>query len=154
MMTHPWEFDGTVERAEKLSRKSTIPFSTGSEYAISFKLHWLGAQHYFQSDAPKKLLLHTDRRTSSGRSTTSRRNHRWYEIWLKGQNTGIMYHRRCATGSWEPTSANRNGLAAAGDRKWTKYYLSHWETLSTEASGPASELGAAAREPDVFTQIP
>jgi len=36
-----------------------------------------------------------------------------------------------------------------------KYYLSHWETLSTEPPRPApSELGAAAREPDVFTQMP
>jgi len=35
-----------------------------------------------------------------------------------------------------------------------KYYLSHWETLSTEPPRPASEVGASAREPDVFTQMP
>src|SRR5258705_9601720 len=40
------------------------------------------------------------------------------------------------------------------ETQWTKYYLSHWETLSTEPPRPASELGAAAREPDVFTQMP
>src|SRR5258707_5886416 len=38
--------------------------------------------------------------------------------------------------------------------RWTKSYLSHWEPLSTEPPRPASELGAAAREPDVFTQMP
>jgi len=38
------------------------------------------------------------------------------------------------------------------ETKWTKYYLSGWETLSTEP--PRLELGAAAREPDVFTQMP
>jgi putative CocE/NonD family hydrolase len=40
------------------------------------------------------------------------------------------------------------------ETQWTKYYLSHWEGLSTEPPRPASELGAAAREPDVFTQMP
>ena len=40
------------------------------------------------------------------------------------------------------------------ETQWTKYYLSHWETLSTEPPRPAAELGAAAREPDVFTQMP
>ena len=37
---------------------------------------------------------------------------------------------------------------------WTKYYLSHWEGLSTVPPRPASEVGASAREPDVFTQMP
>ncbi len=35
-----------------------------------------------------------------------------------------------------------------------KYYLSHWETLTTDAPRPAAELGESAREPDVFTQMP
>ena len=49
--------------------------------------------------------------------------------------------------------ANRNGLAAARDAV-DKILPLHWETLSTEAPRPVSELGAAAREPDVFTQMP
>jgi len=30
MMTHPWEFDGTTERAEEVFKKIKIPFYTGS----------------------------------------------------------------------------------------------------------------------------
>jgi putative CocE/NonD family hydrolase len=40
------------------------------------------------------------------------------------------------------------------ETQWTKYYLSHWEGLSTEPPRPAGELGAAVREPDAFTQMP
>src|SRR5258706_7433087 len=40
------------------------------------------------------------------------------------------------------------------ETRWTKYYLSHWETLTTEAPRPTAQLGASAREPDVFTQMP
>src|SRR5882762_4629825 len=92
MMTHPWEFDGTVERAEETFRKIKIPFYTGSgAYAYTYKLHWLGAQHYFQNvDAPKKLLF-------TGPAHLERPFHqyhdeiiRWYDHWLKGQDTGIM----------------------------------------------------------------
>jgi predicted acyl esterase len=50
------------------------------------------------------------------------------------------------------TLASRPSGAFMGSRP--KYYLSHWETLSTEPPRPASQLGAAAREPDVFTQMP
>src|SRR5260370_38077642 len=59
MMTHPWEFDGAVERAEEIFKKIKIPFYTGSgAYAYTYKLHWLAAQHYFQNvDAPKRLLF-------------------------------------------------------------------------------------------------
>jgi len=53
------EPDGTVERAEEIFKKIRIPFYTGSgAYAYTYKLHWLGAQHYFQNvDAPKKLIF-------------------------------------------------------------------------------------------------
>src|SRR5260370_12050568 len=40
------------------------------------------------------------------------------------------------------------------ETRWTKYYLSHWEGLTTEAPRPTAELGASAREPHVFTQMP
>ena len=88
----PWEFDGTVERAEETFKKIKIPFYTGSgAYAYTYKLHWLGAQHYFQNvDAPKKLLF-------TGPAHLERPFHqyhdeiiRWYDHWLKGQDTGIM----------------------------------------------------------------
>src|SRR5258707_13583322 len=62
MMTHPWEFDGTVERAEESFKKIKIPFYTGSgAYAKTYKLHWLGAQHNFKNVNPPKNLLFTGR---------------------------------------------------------------------------------------------
>jgi hypothetical protein len=35
-----------------------------------------------------------------------------------------------------------------------KYYLADWQKLTTRAPPPRAETGAAAREPDVFTQMP
>ena len=161
MMTHPWEFDGTVERAEQIFKKIKIPFYTGSgAYAYTYKLHWQGAQHYFQNvDAPKKLLF-------TGPAHLERPFHqyhdeiiRWYDHWLKGQDTGIMDEppvRYWVMGANEWRTGTDWPLP---ETQWTKYYLSHWESLSTEPPRPAAELGAAelgaaAREPDVFTQMP
>jgi len=50
--------------------------------------------------------------------------------------------------------AHGKGLAAASDAVEEKYYLSHWETLYDRASTSRRELGASAREPDVYTQMP
>jgi putative CocE/NonD family hydrolase len=156
MMTHPWEFDGTVERAEETFKKIRIPFYTGSgAYAYTYKLHWLGAQHYFQNvNAPKKLLF-------TGPAHLERPFHqfhdeiiRWYDHWLKGQDAGIMNEppvRYWLMGANEWRTGTDWPLP---ETQWTKYYLSHWETLSTEPPRSAAELGAAAREPDVFTQMP
>jgi uncharacterized protein len=70
-MVAPWELDGTVEAAEQTFKKIKIPFYTGSgAYAYTYKLHWLGAQHYFQNvKAARKLLFtgpaHLQRRSTS-----------------------------------------------------------------------------------------
>jgi len=83
----------------------------------TYKLHWLGAQHYFQNvDAPKKLIF-------TGPAHLERPFHqyhdeiiRWYDHWLKGQNTGIMDEppvRYWLNGGQRV--ANRNGLAPARD---------------------------------------
>jgi uncharacterized protein len=78
----------------------------------------------------------------------------WYDYWLKDQNTGIMdeppvHYWLMGANEW------RTGMDwPLPETLWTKYYLSHWETLSTEAPRPASEVGVAVREPDVFTQMP
>jgi uncharacterized protein len=156
MMTHPWEFDGTVERAEEIFRKIKIPFYTGSgAYAYTYKLHWLGAQNYFQNvKAPKKLLF-------TGPAHLERPFHqyhdeiiRWYDHWLKGRDTGIMDEppvRYWLMGANEWHTGRDWPLP---ETRWTKYYLSHWEGLSTTPPRPAAQVGASAREPDVFTQMP
>src|SRR5260370_39242105 len=69
MMTHPWEFDGSVERTEEIFKKIKIPFYTGSgAYAYTYKLHWLGAQHYFKMSMRRRSCCSPDRLTWSGRS--------------------------------------------------------------------------------------
>jgi predicted acyl esterase len=156
MLTHPWEPEGTVERTEATFRKIKIPFYTGSgAYAYTYKLHWLGAQHYFQNvDQPKKLLF-------TGPTHLERPFHqfhdeiiRWYDHWLKGKNTGIMDEpavRYWLMGANEWRTAESWPLP---ETRWTKYFLSHWETLTTDPPRPRGELGASAREPDAFTQMP
>jgi putative CocE/NonD family hydrolase len=156
MLTQPWEADGVLERAEATFKKIRIPFYTGSgAYAYTYKLHWLGAQNYFQNiQQPKKLLF-------TGPAHLERPFHqyhdeilRWYDYWLKGKDTGIMSEppvRYWLMGANEWRTGKDWPLP---ETRWTKYYLSHWETLTTEAPRPTAQLGASAREPDVFTQMP
>lgn len=156
MMTRPWEADGVLAKAEETFRKIRIPFYTGSgAYAYTYKLHWQGAQNYFRNvDAPKKLLF-------TGPAHVERPFHqlhdeiiRWYDHWLKGQDTGIMdeppvrywlmgANEWRTAASWPPPEV-----------EYVKFHLGHWETLTTEAPRPAAEVGEAARQPDVFTQMP
>ena len=156
MLTQPWEADGIVERAEETFKKIKIPFYTGSgAYAYTYKLHWLGAQNYFQNvNQPKKLLF-------TGPAHLERPFHqyhdeilRWYDHWLKGKDTGIMDEppvRYWLMGANEWRTGKDWPLP---ETQWQKYYLSHWETLTTDAPRPTAEVGASAREPDVFTQMP
>jgi putative CocE/NonD family hydrolase len=156
MLTNPWEPEGTVARSEETFRKIKIPFYTGSgAYAYTYKLHWLGAQHYFENvEQPKKLLF-------TGPAHLERPFHqlhdeiiRWYDHWLKGENTGLMDEppvRYWLMGANEWRTAGNWPLP---ETQWTKFYLSNWERLTTEAPRPAAEVGASAREPDVFTQMP
>jgi hypothetical protein len=156
MLTNPWEAEGTVERTEATFKKIKIPFYTGSgAYAYTYKLHWLGAQHYFQNiDQPKKLLF-------NGPAHLERPFHqfhdeiiRWYDHWLKGKNTGIMDERPVR---YWLMGANEWRSAAdwpVPETRWTKYFLSQWESLTTDPPRPRGEVGASAREPDVFTQMP
>ena len=156
-MTHPWEPDGTVARAEEIFGKIKIPFYTGSgAYAYTYKLHWLGAQHYFQNvDAPKKLLF-------TGPAHLERPFHqyhdeiiRWYDHWLKGQDTGIMDEppvRYWLMGANEWRTGTDWPLP---ETQWTKFYLvALGEPVDGRRRVLPREAGASAREPDVFTQMP
>jgi putative CocE/NonD family hydrolase len=40
------------------------------------------------------------------------------------------------------------------ETQWVKFYLRDWEGLTTQSPPSTREVGAAAREPDVFTQMP
>ena len=156
-MVVPWESEGTVEAAEEIFRKIKIPFYTGSgAYAYTYKLHWLGAQHYFQNvkNAPRKLLF-------TGPAHLERPFHqyhdeiiRWYDHWLKGVENEIMdeppvRYWLMGTNEWR-TGADW----PLPETQWRKLYLSNWERLTPNPPHPAGETGRAAREPDVFTQMP
>jgi hypothetical protein len=155
-MIAPWEPDGTVAKSMEQFRKIKIPFYTGSgAYAYTYKLHWLGAQHYFQNvDAPSKLIF-------GGPAHLQRPFHeyhdlilRWYDYWLKGIDTGIMQEPRVRywlMGANEWRSADSWPLP---NTEWRRFYLGNWETLNPVAPAPSSQLGLSAREPDVFTQMP
>ena len=156
IMTNPWEPDGTVERAEETFRAIKVPFYTGSgAYAYTYKLHWLGAQHYFKNvKQPRKLIF-------TGPAHLERPFHqyhdeviRWYDYWLKGIDTGIMNDppvRYWVMGANEWRTGTDWPLPEA---KWVKYYLGGWEQLSETAPRSAAEVGNALREPDVYTQMP
>src|SRR5258708_13276881 len=86
------EGDGTVEGAEGRYQKIKIPFYTGSgAYAYTYKLHWLGAQHYFQNvKAPSKLIF-------TGPAHLERPFHQypdellpWNDHWLKNATTATL----------------------------------------------------------------
>src|ERR1700724_2903833 len=155
LLTSPWEADGMVRQSEKAFKKIKIPFYTGSgAYAYTYKLHWLGAQHYFQNiEQPKKLIF-------TGPAHLERPFHqyhdeiiRWYDHWLKGKDTGIMdeppvRYWLMGANAWRTASD-----WPLPETEWTKIYLSQWEGLATDAP-PGSEAGASVREPDVFTQMP
>jgi uncharacterized protein len=156
-MVAPWEPDETVEATEETFKTIKIPFYTGSgAYAYTYKLHWLGAQHYFQNvrNPPRKLLF-------TGPAHLERPFHqyhdeiiRWYDHWLKGVDNGIMDEppvRYWLMGANEWRTGTDWPLP---ETQWRKLYLGNWERLAPNPPAPAAESGQAAREPDVFTQMP
>ena len=155
-LVQPWEEAGTVERSEETFNEIKVPFYTGSgAYAYTYKLHWLGAQHYFQNiKQPRKLLFtgpaHLERPFNAFHDDIIR----WYDHWLKGKDNGIMDEppvRYWVMGANEWRTGADWPLP---ETRWTKYYLSSWERLTTEAPRPNSETNAAAPQPDVFSQMP
>ena len=155
-MVAPWEPDGTVAAAQEAFRKIRIPFYTGSgAYAYTYKLHWLGAQHYFQNVKGARKLIFT------GPAHLERPFHeyhdeiiRWYDHWLKGVDNGIMdeppvRYWLMGANAWK-TAADW----PLPETQWRKFYLDDWERLTTNPPRPADQTGKAASEPDVFTQMP
>ena len=155
-MVAPWEPAGTVAAAEERFKKIRIPYYTGSgAYAYTYKLHWLGAQHYFQKvDAPRKLLF-------SGPAHLERPFHqyhdeiiRWYDHWLKGIDTGIMAEPPVRYWLMGANEWRTGADWPLPETEWVKFYLGDWERLMTTPPRPSAELGKAALEPDIFTQMP
>lgn len=153
-MVNPWEADDVVAKTEETFKKIKIPYYTGSgAYAYTYKLHWLGAQNYFQNvDQPKKLLF-------TGPAHLERPFHehhdeiiRWYDHWLKGEDTGIMDEPPVRYWLMGANQWRTGSDWPLPETTWTKLYLSHWQALTTEP--PRDNGGLALRQPDVFTQMP
>src|SRR5260221_674346 len=155
-MVQPWEPDGTVEVAEETYKKIKIPFYTGSgAYAYTYKLHWLGAQHSFQNvKAPRKLIF-------TGPAHLERPFHeyhdeiiRWYDHWLKSVDNGIMDEPPVRYWLMGANEWRTGADWPLPETQWLRLYLSNWERLTPSPPRRAEETGQAAREPDVFTQMP
>jgi hypothetical protein len=152
----PWESEGTVAAAEARFKKIKIPFYTGSgAYAYTYKLHWLGAQHYFQNvDAPKRLIFTGPAHLERPYHTHHDEIIRWYDHWLKAVDTGMMDEPPVRYWLMGANQWRTGGNWPLPETQWTKYYLSSWGRLTTEAPVLPSESNAAATDPDVFTQMP
>ena len=151
----PYDTEENVRRTEEMFKKIKIPFYTGAgAYAYTYKMHWQGAQHWFQNvDAPKKLIF-------TGPAHLERPYHdyhdeimRWYDYWLKGIDTGIMDEPPVKIWVMGANKWRYGTDWPLPDTQWTKYYLHSWERLRTEPHLPASQTYANP-QPDAFVQMP
>lgn len=154
-LVFPFDTEESTTQAEEMFKKIKIPFYTGAgAYAYTYKMHWQGAQHWFQNvDGPKKLVF-------TGPAHLERPYHeyhddilRWYDYWLKGVDTGIMNEPPVKT--WV-MGANKWRYAAdwpLPETEWTKYFLHSWERLKREGHLPTWQTYADP-QPDAFVQMP
>jgi uncharacterized protein len=155
-LVFPFEGPNVAAESEERLRKIKVPFYTGAfEGSYTYKMHWQGAQHYFQGiDTPHKKLLftppaHAERPFHEWHDEILR----WYDYWLKGIDTGIMDEppvKYWVMGANQWRTADDWPLP---ETKWTAYYLHSWEKLS-----PAPHLPETAtfvnEPPDAFVQMP
>src|SRR5260370_35264658 len=92
-LTEPWAKDEDVANAEKAFKDLSIPFYTGSgPYAYTYKLHWLGAQHWFQNGTtqPRKLLFAPPAHLQRPFALSPDEILRCSDPWLQGQPTRML----------------------------------------------------------------
>lgn len=155
-LLNPFEDEGVLEKSEEKFKKIKVPFFTGSgAYAYTYKMHWQGAQHYFQNvNAPKKMLFTGPTHLSRPFGSYHDEIIKWYDYWLKGKDTGIMDEPPV---KYWVMGANKWRTGAdwpLPETQWTKYYLGSWESLTTEKPVSAEMSQAVDVEPDVFVQMP
>jgi predicted acyl esterase len=154
-LVFPYDIEENVKQSEEMFERIKIPFYTGSgAYAYTYKIHWQGAQHWFQNvKAPKKLIF-------TGPAHLERPYHeyhdeilRWYDFWLKGIDTGIMDEPPVKIWVMGANQWRYGTDWPLPETQWTKYYLHSWERLKTEPHLPAFQTYANP-EPDAFVQMP
>jgi len=155
LLIFPYDKEENTTQAEEMFKKIKIPFYTGAgAYAYTYKMHWQGAQHWFQNvDAPKKLIF-------TGPAHLERPYHeyhdeilRWYDYWLKGIGTGIMDEPPVKTWVMGANKWRYGDDWPLPETQWTKYYLHSWERMKPEPHLPAWQTYANA-QPDAFVQMP
>jgi putative CocE/NonD family hydrolase len=155
-LVNPYDREENVALAEEVFRKITVPFYTGAgAYAYTYKLHWQGAQHWFENvqGVPKKLLF-------TGPAHLERPFHeyhdeilRWYDYWLKGIDTGIMDEPPVKTWVMGANKWRYGTGWPLPETTWTRFYLDSWERLKTDPPLPASHTYINT-QPDAFVQMP
>ncbi len=155
-LVFPFEGPEVVRRDEERLKKIKIPFYTGAfEGAYTYKMHWQGAQHYFQGiDTPHKKLLftppaHAERPFHDWHDEILR----WYDYWLKGIDDGIMAEPRVKYWVMGANNWRTGDDWPLPETKWTPYYLHSWEKLSLEPHLPESAT-FVNEPPDAFVQMP
>ncbi len=155
-LINPYDDEETMRQSEEMFRKIKVPFYTGSgAYAYTYKLHWQGAQHFFEKiDAPKKLIFtgpaHLERPFHSYHDEILR----WYDYWLKGKDTGIMDEPPVKIWVMGANEWRYSTDWPLPETQWRKYYLDSWERLTTEPPLPTNQTQAVYTEPDAFVQMP
>ena len=105
-------------------------------------------QLYEGLEVPKKLMFTKDRHDARPWRTAIDVQMRWYDHWLKGNDTGIMDEKPLSLfifGSNQWRCEDKWPLPAT---EWVKFYLHCWEELSTEGPELFSD------KPDCFMQQP
>lgn len=155
-LVHPYCDEEEIPRSESAFERISIPAYTGSgAYAYTYKMHWQGAQHWYQNiDVPKKLLF-------TGPSHLERPFHelhdeilRWYDHWLKGEPTGIMEEPPVKVWVMGENKWRYGRDWPLPETRWEKFHLHSWERLVTTPPMDASRTSAVYREPDAFVQMP
>ena len=128
--------------------KIKIPTYLGSGwYAYAFT-HLPGAfRAYANIDAPKKLLIGPPQFLERPFHDYHDVIIKWYDHWLKGENTGIMDEPPIRIWIMGANTWRYENEWPLKRTKWTKYYLRSWERLS-----PEPEI--YYDEPDCFVQQP
>jgi len=152
----PYEPPDVVAKAEQLLARIKIPVYTGAfEGAYTYKVHWQGAQHYFEGlrTPHKKLILtppaHSERPFHDWHDEILR----WFDYWLKGIDTGVLEEPPV---KYWVMGENKWRYAAdwpLPETVWTPFYLHSWEKLSPQ--GHLAEGETFVNEPpDAFVQMP
>jgi uncharacterized protein len=102
---------------------------------------------YENLKVPKKLMFTPERHDPRPWRTGIDVHMRWYEHWLKGNDTGIMDEPPISLSISGTNQWRQEKEWPLPQTKWTKYYLRCWEELSTDPE-PYSD------EPDCFMQQP